>query len=600
MKKVSVYFVATTLLFSAVLVGLLLFSKNDADSAHQKAEFGLLHWQVGVSQHYKVSMDSSMAFNSAQTGLAQDLSVKLDAGLQLFVLEADNENALAGIQLSNVSLSISGQSDPETNTALQQPFRVQFSFGGVPEKFEFPAELTLQERSILKNVMLTFIVSSNKNQETQWAVSERNASGAYEALYTQSSETEFKKVKRQFVASSSAPILRGAQITSTESIYFDTRYNWISSMVVEEHIFSANHNNTGVKIKNYAKIQLAKNQTQTLSKAVWQFKAAVPNIVASQNPSAAAKLSAKEVKQALKTTVPILDNAAENRTQHIHALRDLLRMHASAPAELILVLDTEELSDRTRADLYLALELAATTEAQAALTSVIQDPAKLGRDAMRATVALSGINNPSPETLAVLWEVAQQDQSQLSNTAAYTLGSIGSRMKAGQHPDYIQLRDELLSNAYGNSHAHDRATYLYALGNTRDTEIASDVSRFLGDDHPTVRRAAALSLGLMGTPESSVALVSQFKQENNSQVRGSIAESLSKTQLTGDQANTAMLTISQSITSETNESSRYAMAKFIGQNLAEHPQYKPLLQSMIRTEPSKRVRHVIGEALAAM
>ena len=77
---------------------------------------------------------------------------------------------------------------------------------------------------------------------------------------------------------------------------------------------------------------------------------------------------------------------------------------------------------------------------------------------------------------------------------------------------------------------------------------------------------------------------------------GAMAESLSRLPL----ADTAkvMASISKVIQTEIDESARYSMANFTGKNLAKNSQYKPVLQKLIRTEPSKRVRQIIGDALA--
>lgn len=565
-----------------------------------KSEAHFFQWQAGVSQRYRVKMDSSMRLNMLGANTSQNVQVSIRTQLDLVTLEADKKTASVGMHLSDVQVTISGQSDPEMNDMLERPFRVQFTAGGVAQNFEFSEGLTGQEQSMLENIVRTFTVSipeqSNQAHKQSWEAKEKNASGEYLASYQRISPTELEKSKANFNSVSASPMLNNASITSKETIQFNNTRNWITSMTVDETLESPGKFGPALLIINHAKLDFVSSNLAALPKNYWNFIAAAAQPISLKPSATVTKLSPQEARNKLIQQLPALDKAIEARTRHIHEIRDLLRANASMPAELLEQMKTHDLSDRTRADLYLALELAATEEAQAALTLVMTSPDWSTRDALRATVALAGINNPSSETLQMLWETAYTERQQISNTATYTLGSIGSRMKAANHPDYQSLRNELISGASDTSNTHQSATFIYALGNTRDPEVVPNVSPFLDNEQPEIRRAAASSLGLMSSEQSANALVSRFDQESDSQVRGAMAKSLSQLPLTD--TSKIMSSISKAIQTETDESARFAMADFMGKNLMENPQYKPVLQNLVRTEPSKRVRQVIGDALA--
>ncbi len=568
-------------------------------------------WEAGASQRYQVTMDSSMRLNTLGAGANQNVQVSFRSKLDLVTLEADQDKAKVGMQLSDVRVTISGQSDPEMNRMLELPFRVKFSAGGVPNHFEFSEGLTGQEQSMLENIVRTFTVSmpetmpdsmqesiptqSKPESQPSWVATEKNASGEYRATYQRISPTQFEKSKDNFVALSSSPMLNKATITSKETIQLNEQRSWISSMTVDETLQTPGKQGPTLHITNHANLDFIASNVSSVDDR-WDFIAAAAQPILLNPTSAKPKLSPEQARQKLIAELPLLDDAIEARSKHIHTLKDLLQADSSMPAILLEQMQTQDLSDRTRADLYLALELAASVEAQAALTQVMISPEWSTRDAMRATVALAGINDPSAETLEVLWNTAYAEQPQISNTATYTLGSIGSRMKAMNNPDYPALRDNLISGANNNSDIQQRATFIYALGNTRDPEVVPNVSPFLDNDQPAIRRAAALSLGLMSSEQSAEELASRFDQERNSEVRGAMAESLTRLPLAD--STKAMASIGKAVQTESNESARYAMVNFIGTNLAEHPEYKPVLQNLARTEPSKRVRQVIADALA--
>jgi HEAT repeat protein len=183
----------------------------------------------------------------------------------------------------------------------------------------------------------------------------------------------------------------------------------------------------------------------------------------------------------------------------------------------------------------------------------------------------------------------------MASSAAFALGSIGNTMLNAEDPAYVSLRSDLLSHALGSGDVVTRSDFITALGNTQDPTLASDVVVLLDDTEPAVRRAVALSLGSLGTDQVADRLMSHMRKEDNGYVRGAIAESLqSWTQPT----ESAMTTFRQAVRTEADESTRYNMALLLGNNLAEFPENEPVLREIMRSEPSKRIRQKVAEALA--
>ncbi|MEM7207232.1 MAG: HEAT repeat domain-containing protein [Pseudomonadota bacterium] len=574
------------------LVWVIAYSPaNDPVATDSQAD--TLSWDNDDPQFYKVSFDSSMQMSSGAGN--NDFQVTIRSGLVMSVLSAGSQDTRVGFKLSNLSFRISGQSDPEMNRFLQKPFRVTFSRSGVPLQFEFSEGLNEQEQTILENLIRTFTVSISGDKNS-WTSQESVASGTYKASYERTDSGTFEKSKSHFEAANASPMFNGAEIASTELIELYSGQNWLSRMTIDETLESKSTSGPSIRVHNRASIKLSSGNTFSVTKDQWNFAAAEPEQSAPDAESKKVKMSVEEARRSLKTKIAILDSTEQGRSTVIHELKDLLRVDGSIPQFLLLQMQTGEITDRTRADLYLALELAATTEAQAALTDVVTQPDWSTRDSMRALVALAGITDPSPQTLTVLWDTAHAQRGQISTTATYSLGSVGSRMKATDNPEYLTLRDSLLNQAFSAGDTNERVTFIHSLGNTRDAEIAPEIGTFLQDSDPSVRRAAALSLGLMQSTYSTESLVAQFDKESDSQVRGAIAQSLKHLPI-ADSA-PVMESMNRAIVSERDESARYAMANFLASNLDKHPDYKADLKQLMREEPSKRIRQAIGEALA--
>jgi HEAT repeat protein len=559
-----------------------------------------LRWRTGTSQQYKVQFDSSMLMNSAGANGAQAMHVQMNCLLDLHTLEVSDDSAWAGMRLSAIELKVNGQSDPDTNRALTAPFRVRYALKGIPEAFEFPSGVTARQRSMLKNIVWTFQVTMQKGQT--WSAQETNGTGAYEASYRRISPLQVEKTKSHFRNSSSASMLAGSKIDSTEDVLLDPQRDWIAAMTVDETLKTKGQAGLGMEITNYATLAL-QPAAQVVAPDTWRFvAAAAPPVTEAAKP--VPKISPQQARRQILAALPELDAATEGRTAYIHRLRDLLRVDASLPAMLLKEMKTPQFSDRTRADLYLAFELAGTDSAQAALVSVIEDTSWPGRDAMRAIVALGGVAQPSPDTLAALWDVvdsapSSEDRQQLASTAMLALGSLGHTMRESNDPEYPLLRERLLNGAMSTKgsdyYAEERTNYVHALGNTGDPSLASEVETFLADGAPAVRRAAALSLGKMGTDQVAGELMARFNQEKSSKVRGAIAESLvAWTQPSAS----AMATIGAAIRAEPDENTRYYMARFLGANLKKFPENRAILQDLLRTERSKRIRQNVADTLA--
>jgi hypothetical protein len=89
--------------------------------------------------------------------------------------------------------------------------------------------------------------------------------------------------------------------------------------------------------------------------------------------------------------------------------------------------------------------------------------------------------------------------------------------------------------------------------------------------------------------------MSRFNQEKSSRVRGAIAESL--VAWTKPSAS-AMATFGVAVRSEPDENARYNMARFLSANLKKFPENRAVLQDLLLSERSKRIRQDVADSLA--
>ena len=592
-------------LLGLVVLGSVLLVWNLTDkqqlvtpAPEKTSSAGQITWRAGESLYYDVHMASSVRMQLAPDSGAQSLPVKLTATLAVYALQSSHIETLVGMRLSNVTLELSGENDTHTAATLKAPFRVKYRSAGIPEAFEFAQATDAQARAMLENLVRTFQVSIHASANS-WDASEANATGRYTASYrrspdAQNSSVQIEKQKSAFQAAPSAPMLKRATINSEEVFVIDSSAGWLTSMNVTETIKTPDDSLPTVQIYNRSSLTRSNQQRNPMSKQPWQFTAAAPGQTSPSNV-ATPEMSPEEAERELLAELSQLDASTEGRITHIHALRDLLQQRDELSTTLLRQMQTEAFTDRTRADLYLALELAGTQAAQAALRSVMVNPEWSTKDGMRAIVALAGVGNPSSETLDELWQTAGSDHERLASTATFALGSLGSTLKSSDSTAYSSVRDGLLNGALSSADAERKKNYLLALGNTRDPDLAYDVATLLQDPNAQVRRAAAQSLGVLDNPGLVTGLVAQLERENKGEVRAAIAESLN-TLSSGDKA--TVNAVAAALGTEQDEPARLYMTRFLGKHLSDYPQNRKLLRDILRHEPSKRVRQAIGEALA--
>lgn len=552
-----------------------------------------MQWRVGSSQQYELLINSEMQMNSGANAM-QGMNVDMQSMLDVRTLAVDSDSAVVGMQLSNVSLTVNGQIDMATNSALETPFRVHFINGALPATFEFPETLSTEHRGMLENTIRLFQVSVQGGD--RWQQRESNSSGTYVADYVQVAPMQVQKHKRDFENLTTTPMFANAAIESEEVFELQHQTDWIANMTVKEVLRTEATLGPGMVVKNNASIMLLSVDQSLAANKQWNFNAADSAVEVNGSANAKEQMTAEEARQRILAALPRLDGAEKGRTSWIHQLRDLLRVDPSLPTLLIEQLKTQGFTDRTQADLYLVLELADTDASQTALTSVIMDPSWATKDNLRAIVALSGMENPTPETLDALWQTVEaSDRTRIAGAATFALGALANTMQQNENPDYAQISQRLLGGATSGLETTKRVNYVYALGNTQDAHLSNDVAGLLKDKEPAIRRAAAQSLSLLDTDQHAQELFSQFNHENNSQVRGAIAETLVTWSEPTPQA---MASIRNKVTNEHDENTRLQMARFLATNLEKFPENKSVLQNLLRVEQSKRVRQDVAEALA--
>jgi hypothetical protein len=575
---------------------LFLVERSDDDPTLEPKMAPALQWRLDRLQNYSFTVDSSSLIEMPGSNAGQLFTVVMNGEFEYRALEHAPAEVLVGIQMSSLEIEVGGNSpaDPVLRE-LTLPFRVRMAPDGRPIEFEFSASVSLEARQIMENLIRMFQVSIQPGDE--WIVQETDASGLFVAKYTRNSPSTIIKTKQRYIDSGQSSAGAVSVVRSLESITIDSRQYWISGLDVDEVLRIENPQSFSMEVSNRATLELRGSRASAgRATGKWHFVTAAPAVA-----SPVHQLPPEEAKVELRSALASLDTTDGTRTGDIHRLRDLVRMDSKLPSILVDDLRTKELTDRTRADVYLVLQLAGTPEAQAALSLLAADADMPVNNSLRAIVALGSVQNPTEETIEVLWDsarsgVTEGERRDVPTTATLALGSVANGLRNADNDNYSILRADLMEGASGASDDRQRAVYLLALGNTADTDptMSRDIVVFLDDPAPEVRSAAANALGRLATNQVGGDLFKRLENERNDAVRSSITEAL----LTWENPSPgAVATFRTAIPNESSENTRYNMARFLGKTMDTSPENREALESLLETERSKRIRQEIANTL---
>jgi len=592
-KQLSLAFVAgVVILLTVVFLTSTSSESQRVSSPTTEPADNAIQWRVGISQSYRLAMESKFSMDLAQ-GQALPIELSLNGLLNFQTLEVSQTQSLVGLQFSELDLKVSGSSNAQTNRDLRRAFRVRYTLAGVPSAFEFPEQLPKENREILRNVVAVFQTSLQAGDD--WKATEHYAGRNYEARYKVTSPGTISKTKLRFVNSDGSPLRQNTDsVSSEEIIQIAANNDWLSSMKLTETIESKSADRTLAVSHSWAEIELLSSRHASLGSA-WVFPASRK----AAKKAAAVKLSLHEARARLKNGVGGLGGVATERPQYVSALSELVRGTPELISDISEQLKSDTLADQVKADLFLVLELAGSEQAQSALSALATDTSLDEMGNLRAIVALAGVEVPNMNAVDALWDIAYSGLAYSGDarpdTAVLALGSMAGSLKVAQDED-AGIADQLLSGAFSSANEDRRSAYLLALGNTGDPSLQPQLLPLLDDPSDKIRRQTAAQFERVGSNQVGSELAERFYVEPNGEVQGAIAGALVSWNSPTAEANMAVVA---AIRSESNEKARYNMTRFLAAHVGEFPENEATLRRLAQTEQSSRIRREVAAMVFA-
>ncbi len=488
-----------------------------------------LRFPTGLVQSYAMAEHTRVVTTHGQALV--DLS--LGGALTLTALRQEPTVLVRGQFTGECSIRAAddalGAGNAELSAASQQAFFLEFAADGSFQRALGDAELP-SFVGRMWSALGEYLQVSPSAGETRWEARERDAAGVYVAAYEARTRSELGKRKLRYEgpAAKRAPartiirfdavfVLDDEQRLDALTLYDDTRVD-----------------STGEPLPGFEGItELALKRTGASLSEVgdWLAEAAesvdVTEAARSQDRSARdrARIGGLGLAE-IFARLHLLDSAEKEERDRAGkaflALTSLLRLD---PSQLEVVRAHIEQGGPLTDTLLAALRDASTPESQRLLAELAGPDTPLDSEQrMQAARSLSRVPEPSGETVATLRGL--QADSEVGTQATYGLGSALHRLQ-GQDPALAAEVRETLLDELDEAAPGARPALLTALGNAGDPATLDAIQRYVRDESPAVRAAAAQALRRIPGQGADAALA-MLCTDSDPDVRYSAADAISE------------------------------------------------------------------------
>lgn len=513
-------------------------------------------FSVGEELAFHVRATSSA--RASETATPQQLS--LDATLWWRVLEERSASGwVVAATLSDVRLLEGGaEADVARRAALEAPFLFQVGRDCRFRDFAFDTSVDAEARRQLQGTLQATELIVPPLPQAHWVSRHKDSLGAYDATYALEASASgagsdeapaLTRQHGQYLASSlpRLPEQLGGQmrvdvLSGDTRATLDARGRWVSQLNGGEHLRVW----MGTKLLSDVSSQVelerldgARGAPELLAhldagRFAWGDSASGARRSAPELPPAPdAALAALTLDGALSEFASKLGGGHNNVHDAAVRLASYLSVHPEAIPELVARLRGGTVPEQLHSVLFLALEKTGTLAAENGLASALQDRGMGTQNRMRAAVALQDIPRPSERTAHTLVDQARgnradPEERQVADASLLALGALSHRVDA-RMPEVARLSHEELDMRLRSARGtEDVAVALDAIGNSGDERFADSLRTYAQDGSPLVRAHAARAWRRMESATVEPVLVEWLGQEQDAQVRRSIADTLAE------------------------------------------------------------------------
>lgn len=514
----------------------------------------------------------------------------LDTTLCGRVLGESNGKTQVGMQLQNLVREHSGMQDARIQDAMGLPFVVLFD-GGMPSSIRFPEGLNAIAQTELTEIIRTFQVKSPEKPSSRWSALEGHADGQYHASYQIDSEGTWSKKKIDYASVGPAAKelnINKIQVNHSLATFQPARSKswWQEAEVEDEVLFFIAHS-PFIRVKKHSTLKAITDRCDpnsdlaNASNANDLLSIAARDEYKNVKPVAEARKAGPEDRERFRKLAEAFIESEAKSFADVHDLAAMLKEFPELSADIPELLSQDNLSELVSAGLVHALELAGNTESQKVLSDITSEAANLHSNRLRSIIGLSGVKNPSPESIDTLWQISGNrgwpEGENLANTALLALGNMSKNLREAGDESYNGISSRLGADLVGQN-PETKVVLLAAMANSQDPDLLPYAAQELEALQPMVRAAAIEAISSVDTPESLDVIYARLKYEDNNRVRASLAEGIGRLSHKDDKVFEAFVKM---VKTEQSKEVRGAVARYLADNIDLYPNSRKTLEGFL-------------------
>lgn len=541
--------------------------------------------------------------------------------LSLLALEKGRSDTLLAAQFSDLTDQTGSQ---QMRDSLSRIFQFRLAADCTYSGFQFHPKVTQKEQALLVHLLQEYQVALPRTStDSTWVRQEVDSIGSYVATYRlrgRHNTLHLRKEKSSYktlAAHDPQGKMKANILLSRAEATFEKGSSWISGFTSRqgtELLFG------GILfIKSEGSFELRALTSPVTSIDLWNLSGPLKGLVRFQphqkepTPSTNKRfvttypkknVTGRSLKAILKEFEKLLSSSDPNeRNRGLSLLVQYLRQETNGPDLLTASIKKGDISENHHSTLFLALQLADTTNANNALAKTLPDSGHTPMNRMRSAIAMQDLTNPTTDVIDSLLvqmkgrparEANNPDEYHVSRTATLALGTLAKNSDSPETSSPIHK--ELVAALHGEQEVGETALYLEAIGNTKEASLSPDVAPYLSNDSPITRAAAASALGSLPDPSSQNLLTNQYRKERSPNVRLEIMTSLNKQ---AELSNDSVGMVQQSISKEKDPLVRNQMIRLLGPRAASNPDIIRTLAKTAKKETRRENILLIGKYLGS-
>lgn len=556
--------------------------------------------------------------SSAPSTFVNAFDNRVQATLTITVLEQSRDRFTLAYRLQdlNVQITSNGQAISEQAQLIQkdlnQEIFAEVDAEGKILSVRFDPNMSSIAQSFARSLLASTQFVTAKSSVNSWETQEDDPNGQYIAQY-RSHFGQFQKSKLRYVQSAQKP--RSAKLTpiitpkGQFTAKFDTKAGRLVSLSgTETQSFEVSKKKIGQSetTLNFAYLeqnQLSATELATLQKASVsrQTKAIALSYTISEQESEA-KIQRQQLGEStsasLLSELDALEKAPD-KNQNTTALYLKVKALIYVHPETSTILAQRILKAEPNPAMQLivgALGAVGHSQAQAALVQAIQSQTQNWEALSLLIPSLAGVTTPTPETIAVLSNLAfQSSDSRTASTAQLALGTVAHSLAQSAPDRAVLIVDRFVERLRTAQSPDDVKQNLLVLGNAGSSRSLSTVTQFASSPQAEIRAIAVSALRLVPDLGVDRQLTQTLSTDVEETVRAEAAVALGFREMTPQNYQSQK----QAIQSDKSAKVKLALLKNLWQAQEQFPEVRQIVKQLAQQDESQEVREAATSIISA-